>query len=633
MSSPSSSSSPPSKWLLRKIVTEISPTTSRVSLEELEQFLTSRLKVDGDCREVEYKIRHDAHWLKCGTMAPCYSITSIFGIPEDNDGGDTMSLQKEQSLREPIGIASELSIDLTFYEALALDSDNPSVEQLHDDVNENSIVSDSPFVNMTKFVPGPHSEWIRRDLGQNTTKDIRVNSSSALWWIDLRPIQHQQLVKNGSKTSLTHVNNLSSQEELLCMLRNILTPSHDVSPWVMNSGTSDCSSSQAGESREKKRLSHGRPDLVVFVMSADHPSTNLMEEIRVSDIAPSWFLHARAKLEHIEPPEDISRAVVDKKAGLVNLDSSLMGNLGSSFKENSPATMLMYKKLGPRPNLLTQQPVVDGDILKEWDVHRGALPMEGCLWEAHVKKRHDKDEESPNCISSNDEQMPASPCYRLVCPPYLNLHQEYRNSRVAELLSPKSIDVFTKDALSIPHWTPWPESVHYKVNSSNGETTMPWTVFPLCYCFPANQPQNLTWVSTTRSYVPKTCALLEEVLGPLYIRTALFSQLAPNSVLEAHTGWADLANHVLRLHIPLVVPMEHLGLCGTWVDGCVETHAVGRPLLFDDSKIHRAFNYSNDARIVLIVDLARPDHLPSGYAEGSHTDELDAFIQQMSLPK
>ena len=133
-----------------------------------------------------------------------------------------------------------------------------------------------------------------------------------------------------------------------------------------------------------------------------------------------------------------------------------------------------------------------------------------------------------------------------------------------------------------------------------------------------------------------------------YLRTALFSQLAPGSVLEEHTGWADLANHVLRLHIPLIVPTNNSNssnidnnndndnsnddLCGTWVDGCVETHAVGRPLLFDDSKIHRAFNYSDGNRIVLIVDIARPERLPLGTAESGHTDELDAFIQQMNIP-
>jgi Aspartyl/Asparaginyl beta-hydroxylase len=61
----------------------------------------------------------------------------------------------------------------------------------------------------------------------------------------------------------------------------------------------------------------------------------------------------------------------------------------------------------------------------------------------------------------------------------------------------------------------------------------------------------------------------------------------------------------------------------------VETHSVGRPLCFDDSKIHRAFNYSKSPRIVLILDLVRPSYLPLGTATGGHSDELDNFIAQM----
>eukprot|EP00525_Craspedostauros_australis_P000036 CAMPEP_0198119780 /NCGR_PEP_ID=MMETSP1442-20131203/26958_1 /TAXON_ID= /ORGANISM="Craspedostauros australis, Strain CCMP3328" /LENGTH=128 /DNA_ID=CAMNT_0043778317 /DNA_START=38 /DNA_END=425 /DNA_ORIENTATION=- len=112
---------------------------------------------------------------------------------------------------------------------------------------------------------------------------------------------------------------------------------------------------------------------------------------------------------------------------------------------------------------------------------------------------------------------------------------------------------------------------------------------------------------------------------------ALFSQLQPNTVLEAHSGWADLANHVVRLHIPLVVPEEEAGLCGLWVDGCMDIHRQGVPMVFDDSKIHRAFNYSDSSsRIVLIVDLERPPSLPIGRSTGGHSDELDKFIARMS---
>ena len=75
------------------------------------------------------------------------------------------------------------------------------------------------------------------------------------------------------------------------------------------------------------------------------------------------------------------------------------------------------------------------------------------------------------------------------------------------------------------------------------------------------------------------------------------------------------------------------------MDGCVEAHAPDRLLVFDDSKIHRAFHYasspqsSNEARVVLIVDLARPADWPLGTATGGHSEELDDFIAQFATPK
>jgi aspartyl/asparaginyl beta-hydroxylase (cupin superfamily) len=52
--------------------------------------------------------------------------------------------------------------------------------------------------------------------------------------------------------------------------------------------------------------------------------------------------------------------------------------------------------------------------------------------------------------------------------------------------------------------------------------------------------------------------------------------------------------------------------------------------MFDDSKVHRAFNYSKDlSRTVLIIDIARPTNMyPLGTATGGHSNELDAFIEQ-----
>ncbi|KDO27604.1 hypothetical protein SPRG_06872 [Saprolegnia parasitica CBS 223.65] len=170
-------------------------------------------------------------------------------------------------------------------------------------------------------------------------------------------------------------------------------------------------------------------------------------------------------------------------------------------------------------------------------------------------------------------------------------------------------------------WPNWPED-HYI--GEDGE----WRVFPLCYTFPAWDASKTTWVHGTCAQCPATVALLQAIPG---IRTALFSKLGPETTLGAHRGWADLANDILRCHIGLDVPTYDGddATCCIVVDGEPRAQANGRVLVFDDSKLHFAFNrHPTAARCILIVDLYRPAHLPRGMARGGHTDELDAFIAQ-----
>ncbi|CAM9506624.1 unnamed protein product, partial [Ectocarpus sp. 8 AP-2014] len=58
----------------------------------------------------------------------------------------------------------------------------------------------------------------------------------------------------------------------------------------------------------------------------------------------------------------------------------------------------------------------------------------------------------------------------------------------------------------------------------------------------------------------------------------------------------------------------------------VRHHVEGEIIVFDDSKLHKAFNESSGERLVLIVDILRPPGVPLGTADGEHTPELDAFI-------
>jgi hypothetical protein len=96
--------------------------------------------------------------------------------------------------------------------------------------------------------------------------------------------------------------------------------------------------------------------------------------------------------------------------------------------------------------------------------------------------------------------------------------------------------------------------------------------------------------------------------------------------ISGHTGWADLANHVLRVHLCLTMPEYPLNSCGLWVNGEEEFHHPGEIIVFDDSKLHKAFNLSNEPRMVLIIDLMRPVDMEKGKATGGNSAELQELI-------
>ena len=206
-----------------------------------------------------------------------------------------------------------------------------------------------------------------------------------------------------------------------------------------------------------------------------------------------------------------------------------------------------------------------------------------------------------------------------------------------------NFEAIREEALGVSSWTPWPE-YHFR----DGGVENDWRVVPFLHTFPATDPSKSFWIPSTSSRCPATVRALKQMPS---LRTALLSRLGPDTRLSAHTGWEDLANYVLRVHLTLVVPTaptegegggggdnggagassesskSSISLCGTWVEGEVRCHQVKDFIVFDDSKVHKAFNlHPTDSRVVLIMDLVRPDYLPVGVAVGGHTEELDQFI-------
>jgi aspartyl/asparaginyl beta-hydroxylase (cupin superfamily) len=102
--------------------------------------------------------------------------------------------------------------------------------------------------------------------------------------------------------------------------------------------------------------------------------------------------------------------------------------------------------------------------------------------------------------------------------------------------------------------------------------------------------------------------------------------------LGAHRGWAEYSNYVLRCHYGIKVPQK----CFVHVsddpnnninnyDKCQTKN--GKWIVFDDAKSHYASNNSDENRIILIIDIERPNWVKKGTSELGDTKELLQLIE------
>lgn len=113
-----------------------------------------------------------------------------------------------------------------------------------------------------------------------------------------------------------------------------------------------------------------------------------------------------------------------------------------------------------------------------------------------------------------------------------------------------------------------------------------------------------TPVAAHHARCPRTAAALAAlplIRIPEHAPEAMFSLLAPNTAIPAHTG---VMNGRLTAHLPLIVPPD----CGALkVGGEARCWEEGRCIVFDDSFVHEAWNRSDRLRAVLIFDLWHPE--------------------------
>jgi aspartyl/asparaginyl beta-hydroxylase (cupin superfamily) len=169
------------------------------------------------------------------------------------------------------------------------------------------------------------------------------------------------------------------------------------------------------------------------------------------------------------------------------------------------------------------------------------------------------------------------------------------------------IDVIRSEVeqLQRSSWLEWPEKSLYSEKDD-------WKVFPF-HGFGV-------WVDKNCERCPQTTKLIREIPG---LKTALFTRLGPQSKIAPHKGWAILANHVLRCHLGVIVPEK----CGVWVEGEMRQQFAGDWLVFDDSQYHSGFNFSDQQRIVLLIDIERPPGVPLGRSDVGTSTELTDLVQ------
>ena len=102
---------------------------------------------------------------------------------------------------------------------------------------------------------------------------------------------------------------------------------------------------------------------------------------------------------------------------------------------------------------------------------------------------------------------------------------------------------------------------------------------------------------------PETARIVESVPG---LKTAMFSIHAPGVHIPRHKG---ATKGMLTCHLALIVPREG-EKCRMQVDEQMYHWHEGRTLVFDDTYHHEVWNETDEDRVILLLQFARPLRLP-----------------------
>ena len=104
-------------------------------------------------------------------------------------------------------------------------------------------------------------------------------------------------------------------------------------------------------------------------------------------------------------------------------------------------------------------------------------------------------------------------------------------------------------------------------------------------------------------FFPMTVNLLKDK----NIKTVMFSVMEPDTHITPHRG---VYKGFLRYHLGLIIPKES-EKCAIRIDSEIYHWKEGKSILFDDTYEHEAWNFTNEQRIILLIDVERKLNFPA----------------------
>ena len=150
----------------------------------------------------------------------------------------------------------------------------------------------------------------------------------------------------------------------------------------------------------------------------------------------------------------------------------------------------------------------------------------------------------------------------------------------------------------------------FNVHTTGGDELNKQSNWKLAMVFAYGRP-----VQEVKHFFPKTLSILQKL--PL-VQNSAFSLLRAGGIIPPHRGSTA---SILRYHLALIVPDQGENSWLT-VAGVNTPWREGKGILFDDTFEHSAQNGAKQNRVVLIVDIFRPN---LGF--------LDNFVQKLEIWK